>query len=147
MMAVRLDAPFRDPHDVRRRGGLSASSLELLAQADAWRSLGLERRAALWAVQALGPEPLPLFARIDGAVMDEPEVTVLPRTTKMADDFGGLDAHRVDVPAHGLGHRIDSAATQGDPIDVVAVLVGVGRVAATPGVVTVQLHDVDLGNG
>ena len=76
LMAARLDAPFRDPHDVRRRSGLSASSLELLAQADAWRSLGLDRRAALWAVQALGPEPLPLFARIDGAVMDEPEVAL-----------------------------------------------------------------------
>jgi error-prone DNA polymerase len=76
LMAARLDAPFRDPHDVRRRSGLSASSLELLAQADAWRSLGLDRRAALWAVQALGPEPLPLFARIDGAVVDEPEVAL-----------------------------------------------------------------------
>ena len=76
LMAARLDAPFRDPHDVRRRSGLSASSLELLAQADAWRSLGLDRRAALWAVQALGPEPLPLFARIEGAVVDEPEVAL-----------------------------------------------------------------------
>ena len=38
LMAARLDAPFRDPHDVRRRSGLSASSLVLLAQADAWRS-------------------------------------------------------------------------------------------------------------
>jgi error-prone DNA polymerase len=76
LIAARLDAPFRDPHDVRRRSGLSASSLELLAQADAWRSLGLDRRAALWAVQALGPEPLPLFARIDGAVVDESEVAL-----------------------------------------------------------------------
>jgi error-prone DNA polymerase len=77
LMAARLDATFRDPHDVRRRSGLSASSLELLAQADAWRSLDLDRRAALWAVQALGPESLPLFARIEGAVVDEPEV-ILP---------------------------------------------------------------------
>ena len=76
LVAARLDAPFRDPHDVRRRSGLSASSLELLAQADAWCSLGLDRRAALWAVQALGPEPLPLFARIEGAVVDEPEVAL-----------------------------------------------------------------------
>ena len=75
IVAARLDAPSGTLM-MSGAGGWSASSLELLAQADAWRSLGLDRRAALWAVQALGPEPLPLFARIDGAVVDEPEVAL-----------------------------------------------------------------------
>jgi error-prone DNA polymerase len=109
LMAARLDAPFRDPCDVRRRSGLSASSLELLAQADAWRSLGLDRRAALWAVQALGLEPLPLFARIDGAVVDEPEVA-LPEMAlgeHVVEDYSSLSlslkCHPLTLLRDGLG--------------------------------------------
>ncbi|MGH6874014.1 MAG: error-prone DNA polymerase, partial [Aestuariivirgaceae bacterium] len=45
-----------------RRAGISLSALEKLAAADAFRSLGLDRRAALWQVKALGKaKPLPLF--------------------------------------------------------------------------------------
>ena len=40
-----------------RRGRASnRRSLELLAEADALRSLGMDRRAGLWAVKALAPE-------------------------------------------------------------------------------------------
>ena len=53
--------------DVWLRGGLSPASIERLAQADAFRSLGLDRREALWAARALnrvgGEEDLPLFGR------------------------------------------------------------------------------------
>ena len=48
--------------DLARRSGLAAGALETLAAADAFRSLGLDRRAAEWAVRALDEAPLPLFA-------------------------------------------------------------------------------------
>jgi error-prone DNA polymerase len=52
--------------DVWLRGGASASTIERLADADAFRSLGLDRRDALWAARGLnrvgGQEDLPLFA-------------------------------------------------------------------------------------
>ncbi len=49
--------------DVVLRAGASGASLRKLADADAFRSLGLERRAALWAVRRVpDDEPLPLFA-------------------------------------------------------------------------------------
>ena len=41
--------------------GLSAAALERLADADAFRSLGLDRRQALWEVSALGDRPVALF--------------------------------------------------------------------------------------
>jgi error-prone DNA polymerase len=48
---------------VWRRSGLPLHALKLLADADAFRSLGLDRREALWAVRRLpDDEPLPLFA-------------------------------------------------------------------------------------
>jgi error-prone DNA polymerase len=45
------------------RAGLSRAPLEMLAEADAMRSLGLDRRAALWQVRGLRDDAfLPLFA-------------------------------------------------------------------------------------
>ncbi|HEY5608110.1 MAG TPA: error-prone DNA polymerase [Alphaproteobacteria bacterium] len=44
------------------RAGLSVRALVTLADADAWGSLGLKRRDALWQIKGLGGEPLPLFA-------------------------------------------------------------------------------------
>jgi error-prone DNA polymerase len=53
--------------DVWLRSGLPASTIERLADIDAFRSLGLDRRDALWAARGLnrvgGQEDLPLFAR------------------------------------------------------------------------------------
>ena len=51
-----------DPRALWRRSGLGRGSLERLAEADAFRSIGLDRRRALWALKALGEPPLPLFA-------------------------------------------------------------------------------------
>lgn len=52
--------------DVWLRGGLPVSTIERLADADAFRSLGLDRRDALWAARGLnrvgGQEDLPLFS-------------------------------------------------------------------------------------
>ncbi|ANC90606.1 error-prone DNA polymerase [Azospirillum humicireducens] len=64
---------YRDPYDLWRRARLPVAALEKLAKADAFRSVGLDRRAALWAVRALGDTPLPLFARLDSAIAEEPE--------------------------------------------------------------------------
>ncbi len=53
---------YRSPHDLWRRTGLPAATLTRLAGADAFNSMGLERRQATWAVRALSEAgPLPLF--------------------------------------------------------------------------------------
>ncbi len=44
---------YADMHALWRCGGVSIAALERLAEADAFRSLGLDRRAALWAVKGL----------------------------------------------------------------------------------------------
>jgi error-prone DNA polymerase len=65
LMAARA-TPFTSVRDLWLRSKLSRSALERLAEADAFRSVGLDRRAALWEVRALDPlsaaERLPLFA-------------------------------------------------------------------------------------
>jgi error-prone DNA polymerase len=42
--------------DLARRARLTRRTLELLAEADAFRSLGIDRREALWRMKALAPE-------------------------------------------------------------------------------------------
>jgi error-prone DNA polymerase len=62
LVAMRGHEGFSDPHALWRRGAFGRGALERLAEADAFRSVGLDRRRALWALKALGDPPLPLFA-------------------------------------------------------------------------------------
>jgi error-prone DNA polymerase len=58
---------YPDPPALWRRSVLARGALERLAEADAFRSVGLDRRRALWALKALGEPPLPLFAATERA--------------------------------------------------------------------------------
>jgi error-prone DNA polymerase len=58
---------YPDPRALWRRSGLGRGALDRLAEADAFRSTGLDRRRALWALKALGEPPLPLFAVAENA--------------------------------------------------------------------------------
>jgi error-prone DNA polymerase len=62
IVAARNRRPFTSLEDFARDTGLPKRALILLADADAFRSIGLDRRAALWAVRRLPDDvPLPLF--------------------------------------------------------------------------------------
>jgi len=71
IMAARGEGPFRSVEDFARRTGLGRAAIMRLAKADAFGSLRVDRRGALW--QALGQHrghAMPLFE----ALADEPEV-------------------------------------------------------------------------
>jgi error-prone DNA polymerase len=62
IVAARSRRRFTSLEDFARDTGLPKRALILLADADAFRSIGLDRRAALWAVRRLPDDvPLPLF--------------------------------------------------------------------------------------
>jgi error-prone DNA polymerase len=62
IVAARMRKPFTSLEDFARETALPKRALILLADADAFRSIGLDRRAALWAVRRLPDDvPLPLF--------------------------------------------------------------------------------------
>lgn len=56
LVAARDGGLPMSPLDLARASGVSRRGLELLAEADAFRSQGLDRRQALWAVKGLGGE-------------------------------------------------------------------------------------------
>jgi len=62
IVIARAQRPFTSLEDFARDTALPKRALILLADADAFRSIGLDRRAALWAVRRLPDDvPLPLF--------------------------------------------------------------------------------------
>ncbi len=62
-LVARRDRPYPSVAELSRRAALTAATLERLAEADGFASLGLDRRAASWAVRGLHGAPLPLFER------------------------------------------------------------------------------------
>ena len=69
-------AGYRSPLDLLERSGLGKGALERLAEADAFRSLGLDRRRALWAVKGMREDRLPLFAGLAPDLRQAPEPAV-----------------------------------------------------------------------
>ena len=73
---------YRGVDEVWRRAGVEPRLLRILAEADAFSTLGLSRREALWEAKALtAAKPLPLFADdLDGEGIIEP-AAILPEMT------------------------------------------------------------------
>lgn len=97
IVAAREDRPFQSVDDMWRRAGVPAASLTMLAEADAFRpAFGLARREALWGIEGLRDEPLPLFAAAaarEQAVIPEatePVVVLRPMTggSEVVEDYG-----------------------------------------------------------
>ncbi len=78
LVARRAAQAFIGVEELWRRTGLSPSDLECLAEADAFQSVGLSRRAALWAIKGLRGEALPLFVAADGQRLPQPELVEQP---------------------------------------------------------------------
>ncbi len=77
IVAARKRRPFASLEDFARDTALPKRALILLADADAFRSIGLDRRAALWAVRRLPDDiPLPLFAT--AAAREQPDEQAQP---------------------------------------------------------------------
>ena len=103
LVAARAQGAFGSVHDLWQRAGLRLPTLEKLAAADAFRSIGLDRRQALWEVTALAnAPPLPLFswsaAHETGA---EPEVALpsMPLSEHVVNDYQTL---RLSLKAHPM---------------------------------------------
>ena len=91
------------PDDARRSTGLSLAVLERLASADAMRSMGLDRRQALWAVRGMGSDgQMPLFDVSDtSALGDDPRVA-LPEMALREHVVADYQTHRLSLKAHPM---------------------------------------------
>jgi len=108
--------PYRSVRDVWLRSGVSRAGLERLAEADAFRSLGLDRRAALWEVRALDPaaaaERLPLFAGAsDDLALEEPvALPEMPPGEHVVNDYRSLSLSLKAHPVSFLREELSARA-------------------------------------
>ena len=128
---------FDSVRDLWLRTGLPPKALKKLAQADAFRSFGFDRRDALWAVKALqrsgDKDDLPLFAH---AAMPEMEpdahLPSMPPGQHVIEDYRhlhlSLKAHpvsflRADLDARGiLAHALLPAVPSGRRVTVAGLV-------------------------
>jgi error-prone DNA polymerase len=98
LTAARRAEPFRSMADVARRGHVSNALLARLSAADAFGSLGLDRRAALWKALAV-VEDLPLFAGLDDEEAETPSLPPLSMGQQVSADY---QATGLSLKAHPL---------------------------------------------
>ena len=100
ILAARAERPFTSIEDVWRRSGVPVAALERLADADAFASLGHDRRQALWRVRGLGEKPLPLFAAAEaGDFEPEVELKALTDGREVVEDYRSF---QLSLRAHPL---------------------------------------------
>ncbi len=76
--------------DLAHRSGLDRKSLERLAEADAFRSLGLDRRQALWAMKGIDTPP-PLFAAAEAPAREAPApLPEMPLGQQVIEDYAAI---------------------------------------------------------
>lgn len=100
LVAAR-DAPYRDLKDLQDRAGLTAPHVRRLAEADALRSMFLDRRQALWDAKALRDAPdLPLFQNTRDEGTEEPvALPAMPVCEQVVADYQTL---RLSLKKHPM---------------------------------------------
>ena len=158
VVASRGAQRYRSVEELHRRAGVPAAALERLAEADAFGSLGLARREALWAVRGLADAPLPLFAAVDRdwaltPEIKEPAVPLAPMTAgrEVVEDYRStglsLRQHpvaflREDLRRRGMVRCADLAAMRGGRRVIVPGLVLVRqRPGSAKGVMFITIED------
>jgi error-prone DNA polymerase len=152
-MVEQRTAPYRDPADLWRRGGLNKRQILALARADAFASLGMTRRDVLWAVRAFSEASLPLFDARPQVKDLEPAVS-LPKLTlgeQVVDDYStismSLRAHPLQLLRPTLIERrmkhSDALreARNGDRFGMAGLVLIRQRPGTASGVVFVTLED------
>jgi error-prone DNA polymerase len=147
---------FDSVRDLWLRTRLPPSVLERLANADAFNSLGLSRRDALWAVRALqragDKDDLPLFRRVAMPEL-EPDVDLppMPPGEQVVEDYRhlhlSLKAHPVsflrgDLARRGiLAHELLPAMPSGRRVTVAGLVLVRQRPDSASGVIFMTLED------
>lgn len=114
--ALRLtglrDGPYRAVEDLKTKGRLTAAEVRRLAEADAMRSMFIDRRQALWEAKAIKDAPdLPLFrdANPEGEEVPVP-LPAMPVCEQVVADYQTL---RLSLKAHPMAFLRKSLTRQG----------------------------------
>ncbi len=148
ILAARAARAFTSVEDLWRRSGVPLASLEKLAKADAFHSLGLDRRQALWAIRGLGETPLPLLVGLERR--EEPAaLTPLTAGREVVEDYRATQLTLRQHPLFFLRdelHRrrftrcIDLAGVR-DRVEVAGIILVRQKPGSAKGVLFITVED------
>jgi error-prone DNA polymerase len=109
LVSARRDQPYATVEGLRFRAAMPVHAIQRLAAADAFRSMGLDRRAALWDARALKAAPdLPLFRAADerdeGRESEPAQLPTMPLSEHVVNDYQTI---RLSLKAHPMGFLRD----------------------------------------
>ena len=136
--AIVAGQPYDSIDALWRCAGVPVAALERLAEADAFGSLGLARRDALWAIRALAAAPLPLFAAADDAPeATEPPVVLIPMRPgrEVVEDYGSVG---LTLRRHPIAFLREELARRGMVTSAELPGLRTGRRVVVPGLVLVR---------
>jgi error-prone DNA polymerase len=156
-LVERRGAGYDSVRDLWLRSGLEPATLERLADADAFRSLGLDRREALWAVRGLGrvgdQDDLPLFALSRPERDSEPDAKLppMPLGAHVVEDYRRLSLSLKAHPVAFMRSRLDARGVRrsealatlktGDRVAVAGLVLVRQRPGTAQGVIFMTLED------
>ena len=139
LLAARGARPWPDIAAMQRESGIGAAAIETLAAADAFGSMGLDRREALWQASALAKAPpLPLFEAADGPAEGAEPPAALPAMApgeQVVEDYRTL---RLSLRAHPLAFLRLNLAKRGALAAEAVAAARDGQRASAAGLVLVR---------
>jgi error-prone DNA polymerase len=138
IVEVRAGGPFAGIEDLVRRANLPQRAMNLLADADAFRSVAKDRREALWDVRRTPPKQLALFAAADVPELGgEPDahLPAMPLSEQVAADY---QTTRLSLKGHPMEFLRPHFAAEGVLSSAQANATKDGRRAKVAGVVLVR---------
>jgi error-prone DNA polymerase len=155
-LVERRGEAYDSVRDLWLRSGLSPSVLERLADADAFRSLGLDRRQALWAVRGLDrvgdQDDLPLFAsRLGRDTEPDARLPPMPLGAHVVEDYRRLSLSLKAHPASFMRARLSArgilrsealrSVKNGERVTVAGLVLVRQRPGTASGVIFMTLED------
>lgn len=138
-LTARRGDRYRDIEDVWKRTRLPLAILKRLADADAFRSIGLDRREALWAVRRLPDDPpLPLFEAAAAREAGEEADTALPEMTLSEHVVADYQTLRLSLKSHPMALLREVFDAERMATCAAVGAMGDGRRATTAGVVLIR---------
>jgi error-prone DNA polymerase len=108
---ARAERPFESIETLARRAGLAQQALRSLANADAFRSIAMDRRAALWEARRTPDAELPLFAAASARETgSEPDMGLpdMPAAEHVVADYQTIRLSLKDHPLTFLRAALDA---------------------------------------
>jgi error-prone DNA polymerase len=113
LVSERTIAPFTSIEELARRANLPSRALRLLADADAWGSIGQGRRDALWEVRRTPSGELPLFAAASARELGEEEDARLPAMPLSEEVAADYQLTRLSLKGHPMQFLRPTFAAEG----------------------------------